>query len=59
MKRIEGTILFECDVCKRVNPDTYTSTSYGCGQTVCLVCVLKENHQCAVYGGYFIKPPPY
>lgn len=49
MKRIEGTILFEFDVCKRVSPDTYTSTSYGCGQTVWLVCVLKENHQCVLH----------
>ena len=52
-------ILVECDVCKHVIPDVYTSTCVGCGHTVCLVCLQKENHKCAVCGGYFIEPAPY
>ena len=57
--KIEGTILVECDVCHHVNPDTYCKTCYGCGHTVCLVCLLKENFECAVCGGYYIAPPDF
>ena len=59
MKRIEGTILVECDVCYHVNPETYTNTCHGCGHTVCLKCALQENFECVVCGGYFIEPGPY
>jgi len=53
---IEGSIMQECDDCHKVNPSTYNSTCFGCGHTVCLVCLLKENFECAVCGGYFIEP---
>jgi len=58
MKSEEGTILVECDVCRHVVPEVYTSTCYGHDHTVCLVCLLKEKQQSTLCGGYFIEPAP-
>jgi hypothetical protein len=54
MKRIEGTIYVECDLCWKIS--TWTRTCYGCGHTVCIMCLLKEKFECPVCGGDFIKP---
>jgi len=54
MKRIEGTILVECDICYHVNPESYMSTCEECGHTVCLVCYLNEHWKCVVCGGKFL-----
>ena len=53
---VEKSIMEECDVCHHINPSTYNDTCFGCGHTVCLVCVLKENFECTVCGGYYIAP---
>ena len=51
MKRIEGTILVECDVCwKKVD---WVKTCACCGHTVCIKCFMAERHMCAVCGGNF------
>ena len=49
--KIEGTILKECDVCwKKVD---WVKTCTRCGHTVCIECLMDENHMCAVCGGNF------
>ena len=53
------SIIRECDACHHVNPATYCHQCIGCGHTVCLDCLLKENFECSVCGGYFIEPTPY
>ncbi|MBK5134171.1 hypothetical protein JJE00_07080 [Candidatus Bathyarchaeota archaeon] len=58
MTEKEG-IMQECGVCHHVNPSTYNKTCSGCGHIVCLVCLLKENFECSVCGGYFIAPTDY
>ena len=49
MKKIEGTIYVECDPCWKIC--TWTNTCYGCGHTVCIMCLPEENFECPVCGG--------
>jgi ribosomal protein S27E len=56
MKKIEGTIYVECDLCWKKT--TWYETCYGCGHTVYIMCLLAENFKCPVCGGDFIKPYP-
>ena len=56
MKKIEGTIFVECDVCWDL--DTWTSTCYICGHTVCIICLRKEKFVCPVCGVDFQEPIP-
>jgi Zn finger protein HypA/HybF involved in hydrogenase expression len=56
MKKFEGTIYAECDLCWKKT--TWYYTCYGCGHTVCIMCLLAENFECPVCGGDFIEPIP-
>lgn len=58
MKKIEGTILVECDVCWHVNPVTYVSTCYVCGHTVCLACLYRQKFVCPICEGNYLKSIP-
>jgi len=55
----EKSIMQECVLCHHVTPSTYWDECAGCGRTLCLVCLLKEDFECSVCGGYFIAPSPY
>ena len=54
MKRFEGTIYVECDLCWKKS--TWTRTCPVCGHTVCIMCFLEEKSVCSVCGGDFIEP---
>jgi rRNA maturation protein Nop10 len=58
MKKIEGTIMIECDVCWRIRAGTSFKTCYRCGFTACLVCRYFLSFRCPVCGSDFIKPIP-
>ena len=49
----------KCDSCGHINPTTFNSTCKGCGRIVCLVCLIAENYECSVCGGYYIEPAPF
>ena len=56
MKRIQGTIYVECDLCwKKVD---WTKTCVCCGHTVCIKCYMAERHMYPVCGGEFYEPFP-
>lgn len=46
MKRIPDTILIECDLCWKINPDTFIHTCTECGFTICSTCGYYQNFRC-------------
>lgn len=55
MRRIEGTILVECDRCGHINPETFICTCKTCGYTVCIACAYMDDMKCLVCGKYFLS----
>jgi hypothetical protein len=56
MKKIEGIIFIECDVCwKKVD---WVKKCVCCGHTVCMKCLIKEKCKCPVCEGNFHQPFP-